>query len=486
MPLLSNLGRTAQTRSTYVYAFRRLAKLHDVRTGSDQDFYELPETLRANPEFEADLFRVARSAVESSPELSVRELVAIVALAMGGDGIAASRELEVPEHVVELFRRAVGSGEEIEAASAAAPGTAEPSRQAESVPKPGFPQEIDPAPPQVVSMPPAPPGRPPILQQALLADVPDVGSRPRAKMVAEDIQRLESERAELERRLRKMERRLHLVARRVESLQGGRVDAPVAPAPEHRVGAAEAARDGRGFTAAGPRRMPRPVAHVAEAQPLPTPPADPDDARRNRLVELVEQARAWSDVLLFFGVLTFAIIVVAITAGHRHATHAAAPQPAPAAAGTTSSDADDWVAPGAARVGVAPLSGARAQAEADITRTLGSWAQAFVNNDPAAEASFYAPAVDRYFLRRNVSRDYVLKDKQSYRDRGNRIQHFTVTGLDFQFQSPASAVVTFTKSWSVTGPQQTGYPHSTRSRVWMTRLPEGWRITGEQDLRPAA
>jgi hypothetical protein len=125
----------------------------------------------------------------------------------------------------------------------------------------------------------------------------------------------------------------------------------------------------------------------------------------------------------------------------------------------------------------------RAQAEAQIASMLTGWAEAFANNDPERESSFYAPTVGPYFLQRNVSHQFVVHDKEAYRARGNRIQRFTVSDLDFRFQSPTSAVVNFTKSWSVLGPQQTGSPHSTRSRVWVSRLPEGWRITGEQDFR---
>jgi hypothetical protein len=125
----------------------------------------------------------------------------------------------------------------------------------------------------------------------------------------------------------------------------------------------------------------------------------------------------------------------------------------------------------------------RAQAEADISNLLAAWASASAHNDPATESTFYAPTVDRYFLQRNVSREFIRNDKQAYRDRGNRMQRFTVSDLNFQFPSPSSAVVSFTKTWSVLGPMQTGFLHSSRSRVWLTRLPEGWRITGEQDLR---
>lgn len=186
--------------------------------------------------------------------------------------------------------------------------------------------------------------------------------------------------------------------------------------------------------------------------------------------------------------MTIAVLVLAALAVfaarsiHRTARSepSAAVSQAGAAPGTTG--ADDWSASDQ-RSGASPVTAAGGQAESQITDMLAAWASASARNDPAAESAFYAPTVDRYFLRRDVSRDFVLREKQDYRRRGNTMQSFKVSDVAIEYPSASKAVVTLTKWWSVTGPQQTGAPHSTRSRLWLDHMPEGWRITGEQDLR---
>ena len=121
----------------------------------------------------------------------------------------------------------------------------------------------------------------------------------------------------------------------------------------------------------------------------------------------------------------------------------------------------------------------------EISNTLERWAFAAAQNDPAAESAFYAPSVDRYFLRRNVSRAYVLADKQAFRARGNTIGTFTISDVKTQLLSRSSAVVNLRKTWSVARSNAEGPLHSTWSRLWLRRGAQGWWITGEQDLTTA-
>lgn len=106
------------------------------------------------------------------------------------------------------------------------------------------------------------------------------------------------------------------------------------------------------------------------------------------------------------------------------------------------------------------------------------------SNNAEAQASFYAEAVDRYFLRRNVTREYVRSDKQAFLNAGRRLQSFTIANISVQITSSGAAVVSLTKSWMVLDPTRTAAKaRSTRSRLWLKPIAGSWKISGEQDLK---
>ena len=70
--------------------------------------------------------------------------------------------------------------------------------------------------------------------------------------------------------------------------------------------------------------------------------------------------------------------------------------------------------------------------EEEITQMLKNWASATANNDVATEAGFYAEHLDRYFLQRSVSNDYVRDDKQNFLTKGNQIQSFDISDMRFE------------------------------------------------------
>src|SRR5947209_13651929 len=104
----------------YIYAFYRLCKLHNISNGSAQDFLRLGEVLRTDKAFRSGVFRLAASVMSSEPELSVKDVVVIVALAVGGDEILASDELEAPDELIEMFRSVLTPDED---------GITEPARE---------------------------------------------------------------------------------------------------------------------------------------------------------------------------------------------------------------------------------------------------------------------------------------------------------------------------------------------------------------------
>jgi hypothetical protein len=126
-----------------------------------------------------------------------------------------------------------------------------------------------------------------------------------------------------------------------------------------------------------------------------------------------------------------------------------------------------------------------AQSESEITETLSMWAAVQADNDAAKTAAYYAEHVDRYFMQRKVTREFVQADKQAFLDTGKRLQSFYIGGLRFETSFPTQATVVLTKSWAVLDPgERAATLDTTRCRLWLLRTDEGWKISGERDLKP--
>ena len=118
---------------------------------------------------------------------------------------------------------------------------------------------------------------------------------------------------------------------------------------------------------------------------------------------------------------------------------------------------------------------------ADIQKTLNDWAKAMNNNDVTLQMRYYSDRLDRYFLARNVTQKFVLKDKARFYRKGNRIVAFHIANVTVDKQSAQQADVSLTKHWELFTALGTR-SGETRSRLWLARRGNHWIITGEQDL----
>jgi hypothetical protein len=118
---------------------------------------------------------------------------------------------------------------------------------------------------------------------------------------------------------------------------------------------------------------------------------------------------------------------------------------------------------------------------AAIDTTLFAWARAMKDNDVADELSFYDYKLDRYFLVRNVTRDFVARDKKEFYRRGRRMIDYHIDNVSLDQQLPSGAIVSLVKHWEISDSEGTK-SGQTRSRLWLTHEQARWLITGEQDL----
>lgn len=135
------------------------------------------------------------------------------------------------------------------------------------------------------------------------------------------------------------------------------------------------------------------------------------------------------------------------------------------------------------RAGRAAEAGGSEREEQEVQQTLRRWSGAMVLNDPKAEAAEYAPHMDRYFLRKDVDKAFVEADKAAYLRRGNETAAFTLRDVTIESETDRTADVRLVKdvTWR-RGPG--GETHKLiRSRLQLTHLGDGWKISSEQDFR---
>ena len=119
----------------------------------------------------------------------------------------------------------------------------------------------------------------------------------------------------------------------------------------------------------------------------------------------------------------------------------------------------------------------------DVRQTLHGWAQATNDNDLDRELSFYADRVDRYFLARNVSREFIREDQEKFYSKSERFTSFQIDNVSIDQSSPDQAVALLTKHWNVVYAGGNTHTGQTKSRLWLRREQAHWVITGEQDLK---
>ena len=121
------------------------------------------------------------------------------------------------------------------------------------------------------------------------------------------------------------------------------------------------------------------------------------------------------------------------------------------------------------------------RATREIETTLHYWASSLEERNLRAHMDSYAPNLDRYYLRRGVSRVYVQADRAQALSKYSDIS-FRFSNMDIKVDpSGRRAVATFDKEWDFRGAQNSS--GSVREMVWLEKVGGRWRITGERDLK---
>ena len=116
-------------------------------------------------------------------------------------------------------------------------------------------------------------------------------------------------------------------------------------------------------------------------------------------------------------------------------------------------------------------------------RFLEQWAAAERTRDAMSQASFYADEVRPYLALREATRDAVYEDKQNSIRHRNGLWAFKIEDVIIRTESANTASVSLKKHFMM----QTGSVQVSEQRIpsllTLKHTQDGWRITGEQDLR---
>lgn len=122
------------------------------------------------------------------------------------------------------------------------------------------------------------------------------------------------------------------------------------------------------------------------------------------------------------------------------------------------------------------------QARSEITAVLNEWIAATNEGNIDRQMTLYTPVVEVFYRTRNVSISTVRVEKERIFDQAESIE-VRVGEPQFEFSEDGqTATARFRKRYVIEGPQKIRRGEVLHELRWL-KTADGWRITGERDLR---
>jgi hypothetical protein len=119
--------------------------------------------------------------------------------------------------------------------------------------------------------------------------------------------------------------------------------------------------------------------------------------------------------------------------------------------------------------------------ENEIRSLLASYLSAQHALNAPLLAQYYAPTVETFFLRHNVSQSDVLNEFQHSFPKFSEVRSMTISNLAFSDVSATGATAIFDKQWDLAGPRN--FAGAERERMIFQKIDGNWRIVSEQELK---
>jgi hypothetical protein len=131
------------------------------------------------------------------------------------------------------------------------------------------------------------------------------------------------------------------------------------------------------------------------------------------------------------------------------------------------------------------------KSETSVRDAVGAWVSAFRSKDTNAMSNCYAPLVEKYFLRQNVTREQLRRYEESAFARTLNIRKYEISDVHVKFLPPdqksadsvvySRAAATFNKQWETTESNGKTFSGEEIEQLTFTSSPEGWKIVREEE-----
>ena len=119
--------------------------------------------------------------------------------------------------------------------------------------------------------------------------------------------------------------------------------------------------------------------------------------------------------------------------------------------------------------------------ETEIGAVLNQWVESTRTRDAVAQAECYAPRVNVYFGRTNVSREQVKQDKRRLFESVGTVHQFDLGNVQIRRADPHTAVALFDKTWEFG--DRSKFAGAERGQLTFRKLDGDWKIVGERELK---
>jgi Restriction endonuclease len=123
---------------------------------------------------------------------------------------------------------------------------------------------------------------------------------------------------------------------------------------------------------------------------------------------------------------------------------------------------------------------ARRRTRNEIQELLGKYQEAIRGRNAQVVSEFYAPEVERYYLKHNVSRQDVLAEFTRSFKEFTEVEKFSISGIAFADVTGSRATASFDREWSFRGTKS--FAGAEREQMIFVRTNGSWRIFSEKEL----
>lgn len=213
---------------------------------------------------------------------------------------------------------------------------------------------------------------------------------------------------------------------------------------------------------------------IAADRSVPAPPSGKEE---------VADKKRRSAMLLLLPVLVVLLIAAGYFVQRRAASQSlSAAKPEVQATAPSAPVAKESPAPSALAESAQPAQPAPAEMPSDIKAWVELWAAAMGTSNIESQLSFYETPLNRYFLNAGVSKEQLLKDKQSEIDNRKGPLTFKAEKVVVEKQTPTNAVVTLIKHITVQLPSSTIEEQHIKTQLKLKLVDGGWKIISERTI----